>query len=84
MRLRGDKGEIAIVDDVLRIGDETIRFANALSGGSHHADWFAAMLPDVLANFRSPEKARVNFAEAALCLSVIRRAYEIARSVQGL
>jgi predicted dehydrogenase len=77
MRLRGDRGEIAIDDDTLRIGEEQIRFASGLSAGSHHPDWFAAMLPDVIANFNSPEKARVSFDEAALCLSLIRRAYEI-------
>ena len=78
MRLTGDAGEIAIEDDTLKIGNEEIRFDSALSAGSHHADWFAAMLPDVLASFRSPEKAQAAFDEAALCLSVIRRAYEIA------
>lgn len=78
MRLSGDAGEIAIDDDTLKIGKQTIGFESALSAGSHHADWFAAMLPDVLASFRSPEKAQAAFDEAALCLSVIRRAYEIA------
>jgi predicted dehydrogenase len=78
IRLRGDAGEIAIDDDMLRIGDEQIRFESALSAGSHHADWFAAMLPDVITALRSPEIARASFDEAALCLSVIRRAYEIA------
>jgi predicted dehydrogenase len=78
MRLSGERGEIAIDDDRLRIGDEEIRFESALSSGSHHADWFAAMLPDVMAGFGSPEKARASFDEAALCLSVIRSAYEIA------
>jgi predicted dehydrogenase len=78
MGLRGDAGEIAIDDDTLTIGDQTVRFDSALSAGSHHADWFAAMLPDVLASFRSPENAQAAFDEAALCLSVIRRAYEIA------
>ena len=78
MRLRGDRGEIAIDDDTLRVGEEEICFENGLSTGSHHADWFAAMLPDVIANFSSPEKARTSFDEAAVCLSVIRRAYEIA------
>lgn len=78
MRLSGDAGEIAIHDDTLKIGEETIRFESALSAGSHHADWFAAMLPDMLAAFRSPERAQAGFDEAALCLSVIRRAYEIA------
>ena len=84
MRLVGGKDEVVIDDDVLRLGDETIRFASGLSAGSHHADWFAAMLPDVMDNFRSPGKARAGFDEAALCLSVIRRAYEVARSVQGV
>src|SRR2546423_8397690 len=78
MRLSGDAGEIAIDDDALTIGEQTIRFESALSAGSHHADWFAAMLPDVLASFRSPANAQPSFDEAALCLSVIRRAYEIA------
>jgi predicted dehydrogenase len=78
MRLIGERGEITIDDGTLRIGDEEIRFESALSAGSHHADWFAAMLPDVMASFRSPEKARASFDEAALCLSVIRRAYEVA------
>ena len=81
MRLSGDQGEIAIDDDRLKIGEDEIRFESALSAGSHHADWFAAMLPDVMANFSSPEKARASFEEAAMCLSVIRRAYETARIV---
>jgi hypothetical protein len=34
------------------------------------------MLPDVIANFQSPEKGQASFEEATLCLSVIRRAYE--------
>lgn len=82
MRLSGDNGEIVIEDDRLTIGAKEVRFDNALSAGSHHADWFAAMLPDVMATFGSPEKARKSFEEAAVCLSVIRRAYETARIVQ--
>jgi predicted dehydrogenase len=78
MRLAGDRGVIAIEDDLLKIGSEEIRFENALSAGSHHADWFTAMLPDVIDRFRSPEKARAEFEEAAVCLSTIRRAYQLA------
>jgi predicted dehydrogenase len=77
MRLTGDRGEVAINDDTLTIGSEEIRFESALSAGSHHADWFVAMLPDVLAGFRAPEQARESFEEAAVCLSVIRSAYEL-------
>jgi predicted dehydrogenase len=78
MRLIGDHGLIGIEDDLLKIGSEEIRFASALSAGSHHADWFAAMLPDVIDSFRSPAKARAQFEEAAVCLSTIRRAYQLA------
>jgi len=76
MRLIGERGEIAIDDDTLRTGSDSIRFESALSAGSHHADWFAAMLPDIVASFRRPEAAREGFEEAALCLSVIQRAYQ--------
>jgi len=77
MRLIGERGELVIDDDRLKIGDETTQFESPLSAGSHHADWFAAMVPDVIASFHAPETARESFDEAALCLSVIRRAYEL-------
>jgi predicted dehydrogenase len=76
MRLVGERGEIAIDDDTLRVGDESIRFESALSAGSHHADWFASMLPDVIASFREPKLSLQAFEEATLCLSVIRHAYQ--------
>lgn len=76
MRLIGERGEIAIDDDTLRTGNDLIRFENGLSAGSHHADWFAAMLPDIVSSFRRPEIALESFDEAATCLSVIRRAYQ--------
>ncbi|MEY2564337.1 MAG: hypothetical protein QOH88_2530 [Verrucomicrobiota bacterium] len=76
MRLLGERGEIVIDDDLLKAGGEAIQFESGLSAGSHHADWFASMLPDVIALFRNPDMARESFDEAALCLSVIRRAYE--------
>jgi predicted dehydrogenase len=77
MRLIGEHGGIAINDDMLEVGDESIQFESALSAGSHHADWFATMLPDVIASFHRPETALKSFDEAALCLSVIRRAYQL-------
>jgi predicted dehydrogenase len=76
MRLTGERGEIAIDDDILRSGTDSIRFESALSAGSHHADWFAAMLPDIIASFQEPVAALESFEEAATCLSVIRRAYQ--------
>ncbi len=77
MCLTGERGQIAIDDDTLRIAPESIQFESGLSAGSHHADWFAAMLPDIIASFHQPETALELFEEAALCLSVIRRAYQM-------
>ena len=76
MRLIGERGEIVLEDDTLRSGSDWIRFESGLSAGSHHADWFAAMLPDVIASFQQPARALASFDEAALCLAVIRRAYQ--------
>jgi predicted dehydrogenase len=81
IRLDGEHGQIVIDDDALRIGAEEIRFDSRLSAGSHHPDWFAAMLPDVIEKFRARESPGESFEEAALCLSVIRRAYQVANVV---
>ena len=51
------------------------KFPSALSAGSHHDDWFTAMLPSVVACFRRPELARPLFEEAAECLAIIQQAY---------
>jgi predicted dehydrogenase len=83
MRLIGEHGEIAIDDDRLQVRGETLQFDSALSAGSHHADWFAAMLPDVVTAFHSPQTAQTSFDEAALCLSVLRRAYEVDRALRA-
>ncbi|MEP6698169.1 MAG: Gfo/Idh/MocA family oxidoreductase [Verrucomicrobiota bacterium] len=78
MRLVGDRREIVIDDDTLRVNGEPVAVESALSAGSHHADWFEAMLPDVLASFQQPARALESFNEAAICLSVIRQAYQLA------
>lgn len=78
MHLIGEHGKIAIDDDTLNAGNESLQFDSGLSAGSHHADWFASMLPDVIESFRRPAVALASFDEAALCLSVIRRAYQMA------
>jgi hypothetical protein len=83
MRLLGEYGEITIDDDRLQVRGETIQFDRSLSAGSHHADWFEEMLPDVIASFRAPETAHASFEEAALCLSVIRRAYAVDRALRA-
>ncbi len=75
IQLIGSAGEIAIDDDELRAGGETISFPTKLSEGSHHPDWFAAMLPDVVTAFRDPARAWPLFREAETCLRLIEQAY---------
>jgi len=78
MRLLGDAGRIVVADDVLHVtgvaGCST-PFASALSAGSHHPDWFDAMLPEAFACFRDPARAVPLFDEAVECLSIIGKVY---------
>jgi predicted dehydrogenase len=78
IRLGGTRGEIAIDDDTLAVNGRETRHSPGLTAGSHHADWFAAMLPDVLAAFEKPELSFAAFEEAAACLRTIQRCYALA------
>ncbi len=79
IRLVGDRGSMTIADDRVLVrgvgGDEEVAYPAALSAGSHHADWFAAFLPQLAAYFEAPAASRAAFEEAAACLDVIQRAY---------
>lgn len=78
VQLVGDRGTILVDDDVLRVSGEHTHeqaFAPALSAGSSHPDWFAAMVPDVVDAFGDPARAARVFDEAAHCLAVIQQAY---------
>jgi predicted dehydrogenase len=78
VRFTGDAGEIVADDDTLRVSGRESHvepMGTALSAGSHHADWFIAMLPDVLQAFRDPDRSRPLFDEAAQCLAIIEQAY---------
>jgi predicted dehydrogenase len=84
IRLEGDAGELLIADDTLHLrGSSTVseQFPQALSAGSHHDDWFAAMLPDVVKAFHQPDTSQQALEEAAETLSIIRHAYESAPAV---
>jgi predicted dehydrogenase len=82
MRLTGERGSITIADDRLIVsgvdgaGDaEDVAYPAALSAGSHHADWFAAFIPELAGYLQSPQSSRAAFDEAAAVLDVIQRAY---------
>ena len=78
--LGGDRGTLTIADDRLIIdtdATEMVRFPEALSAGSHHADWFEAFLPELVGCFEAPASSRAAYDEAAACLDVIQRAYQV-------
>jgi predicted dehydrogenase len=81
IRLTGDSGTIELADDRLiqtgAGGIDDVTYPAALSAGSHHADWFAAFIPQLAACFRDPESSRAAFDEAAACLDIIQRAYQV-------
>jgi predicted dehydrogenase len=86
MRLEGTRGEIVAADDTLTVrgeAEKTMRFPSALSAGSAHADWFEAMLPDVIAGFRNPPQSRAVFEEAAQTLAIIQQAYATDPALAG-
>jgi predicted dehydrogenase len=83
IRLVGEGGLIDLADDVLYVrgrDSHSVKFSRALSSGSHHEDWFAAMLPDILGAFRNQAQARTAFEEAASSFSILKRAYDSAVS----
>jgi predicted dehydrogenase len=74
----GEKGSAELRDDVLVIRangtEETVRFAEKLSGGSAHPEWLTAMWPAFEAECAGAGRGQ-NLAEAAFCLDAIRAAY---------
>jgi predicted dehydrogenase len=81
IRLTGEQGQIFIDDDTLTMNGGLgppvwLKMPRALSAGSHHDDWFSAMLPGVLEAFQQPERSRAAVDEAAECLAIVQQAYE--------
>jgi len=78
--LTGDRGTLTIADDRL-VGSGIDERFQPLSAGSHHADWFEALLPDFRRAIDEPSRAWVMFEEAAACLDIILQAYAAAANL---
>ncbi len=80
--VRGERGEIAFLDDgiVLRndLGERTLPFNSRLTQSSYHSDWFEAMFRYTIFN-GSHEEADRNFHEAGELVSIIESAYRSAQ-----
>ena len=80
--IQGQTGTLLIDDDRILLttthgGErEEIKFETALSAGSHHADWFKALLPEFIAEIKSPADRGANFKEAGWCLALTAAAYQ--------
>jgi predicted dehydrogenase len=78
--IQGQMGTLLIDDDRILVTThdgkrDEIVFDAALSAGSHHADWFKALLPDFLEEIRDPAKRGQNFREAGWCVALTTAAY---------
>ncbi|MBI4055635.1 MAG: Gfo/Idh/MocA family oxidoreductase [Elusimicrobia bacterium] len=83
--LLGSKGSLEICDDHLIVKNqsgqaEIFRFPQALSAGSAHPQWFAAMLPSFFEEMRDRKFRFQNLKEATACLKLLKEAYQKANN----
>jgi predicted dehydrogenase len=80
--VRGERGEIYLDDARLVVRQQhavqEIIFPAALSAGSTHPDWFAAMLPDFQAELENQGQRGHSLREAETCLRLTLLAYRSA------
>jgi predicted dehydrogenase len=79
-RFVGTEGTIEIADRTLVVGvaeraPVETAFAQPLSAGSYHPDWFAAMLDDFREELYEPKLRGTNFREAETCCRLLDLAY---------
>jgi predicted dehydrogenase len=80
--VRGERGDIYLDDARLMVRQrhavQEIVFPAALSAGSTHPDWFAAMLPDFQAELENQRQRGHSLREAETCLRLTLLAYRSA------
>jgi predicted dehydrogenase len=80
--LEGTQGKLTVdgSDMVLRRGRVTQRFsfASSLAEGSHHPDWFGAVIDEFARQIEAPSGIGDNLVEAETCLLLTRLAYDSA------
>jgi predicted dehydrogenase len=79
-QVRGTAGSVTLADDrgeLLCNGTRRqLAFAGSLSEGSHHPDWFGAVIDEFVAEIEDPSRRGRNLAEAERCLTLTVLAYE--------
>jgi predicted dehydrogenase len=78
--IEGTRGTIRIDDDILSlIGDsdeQSWKFEQPLSQGSHHPDWFSRVRDDFLREISGEAQKGKNLVEASLCAQLLHLAKE--------
>jgi len=78
-QLQGQDGRIDVTDDrvsVRRNGhDESFRCSQSLSAGSHHPEWFGAVIDAFRREITDPSVRGENLAEAEQCVQLLSLAY---------
>ena len=78
----GEKGTVEMRDDHLLLtrkgetGQKRFEFAQKISLGSAHPDWFSAMLEDVKIEIQKPKLRNQNLREAEGCLTLLSHIYQ--------
>lgn len=69
--IEGEKGSLLVDDDMITVdnheGRQEIRFNEALSQGSHHPDWYGAVMADFVTEITDTGRSGQNFIEAGWC-----------------
>jgi len=77
--VEGDRGSLELDDDRLTVrnGAETSQFVlpESLSNGSHHPEWFGAVIEEFMREIEGTERGGAKQAEAELCLLLTHLAY---------
>ncbi len=78
--ITGENGTISIDDHTISVnsdhGQQEIPFDQALSQGSHHPEWYAAVIQDFLKELSDPACAGRNLAEAGWCQTMMESCAE--------
>lgn len=76
----GSRGTVTLADDRGTVegpgGRGELTFAGSLSEGSHHPDWFGAVLDDFAVEIDDPGRRGRNLAEAECCVLLTALAYD--------
>jgi len=85
VHIEGTRGRIDLVGRVLEVSSEgpgrseRREFAQSLSEGSHHPDWFGGAAAEFLAEIEDPARRGRTLGEASRCLELIALARESSR-----